>query len=103
MYGKIDNLNIELDGNRVIRVEDDALPIVYKGALDFTDDPGDGVEYTYDGEGALTGDKNRGIAKIGYDACGYLRRIQYMDGSVTEYIYSATGTKLRAVHRTAVP
>ena len=56
MYGKIDNLNIELDGNRVVRVEDDALPIVYKGALDFTDDPGNGVEYTYDGEGSLTGD-----------------------------------------------
>ena len=103
VYGKIDNLNIELDGNRVIRVEDDALPIVYKGALDFTDDPGDGVEYTYDGEGALTGDKNRGIAKIDYDACGCPRRVQYMDGGVTEYVYSAAGVKLRAVHRTAVP
>lgn len=103
MYGKIDNLNIELDGNRVVRVEDDALPIVYKGALDFTDDPGNGVEYTYDGEGSLTGDKNRGIAKIDYDAGGYPRRVQYMDGGVTEYVYSAAGAKLRAVHRTAVP
>ena len=99
MYGKIDNLNIELDGNRVVRVEDDALPIVYKGALDFTDDPGNGVEYTYDGEGSLTGDKNRGIAKIDYDAGGCPRRVQYMDGGVTEYVYSAAGVKLRAVHR----
>ena len=54
------------------------------------------------GEGSLTGDKS-GIAKIDYDACGYPRRVQYMDGSVTEYVYSAAGAKLRAVHRTAVP
>lgn len=103
IYGKIDNLNIELDGNRVIRVEDDALPISYAGALDFTDDPGKGVEYTYNGDGALTGDKNRGISLIEYDLCGYPRRIQYADGSVTEYVYTVTGRKLRAIHRTAVP
>lgn len=103
IYGKIDNLNIELDGNRVIRVEDDALPVSYAGALDFTDDPGTGVEYTYNGDGALTGDKNRGISLIEYDLCGYPRRIQYADGSVTEYVYTVTGRKLRAIHRTAVP
>ena len=30
-YGKIDNLNITLDGNRVVGVEDDAAPLLYKG------------------------------------------------------------------------
>ena len=103
-YGKIDNLNITLDGNRVVGVEDDAAPLLYKGALDFTDNTGDNTaEYTYDGNGRLTGDMNRGIAKIDYDAAGNPRRVQYMDGSVTEYVYTAAGEKLRAVHRTAAP
>ena len=103
-YGKIDNLNITLNGNRVVGVEDDAAPLLYKGALDFTDNTDGGMaEYTYDGDGRLTGDRNRGIAKIGYDAAGNPRRVQYMDGSVTEYVYTAAGEKLRAVHRTAAP
>ena len=102
-YGKIDNLNITLDGNRVVGVEDDAAPLLYKGALDFTVSTESGTEYTYDGDGRLTGDRNRGIAKIGYDAAGNPRRVQYMDGSVTEYVYTAAGEKLRAVHRTAAP
>ena len=102
-YGKIDNLNITLDGNRVVGVEDDAAPLLYKGALDFTVSTERGTEYTYDGDGRLTGDRNRGIAKIGYDAAGNPRRVQYMDGSVTEYVYTAAGEKLRAVHRTAAP
>lgn len=102
-YGKIDNLNITLDGNRVVGVEDDAAPLLYKGALDFTDNTGGGTEYTYDGDGRLTGDRNRGIAKIEYDAAGNPRRVQYMDGSVTEYVYTAAGEKLRAIHRTAAP
>lgn len=103
-YGKIDNLNITLDGNRVAGVDDDAAPLLYKGALDFTDSTDGGTsEYTYDGDGRLTGDMNRSIAKIDYDAAGNPRRVQYMDGSVTEYVYTAAGEKLRAIHRTAAP
>ena len=82
-YGKIDNLNITLDGNRVVGVEDDAAPLLYKGALDFTVSTERDTEYTYDGDGRLTGDMNRSIAKIDYDAAGNPRRVQYMDGSVT--------------------
>ena len=103
VYGKIDNLNISLDGNRVVHVVDDALPVARKGAVDFTDSSERQTEYTYNADGALTGDANRGIAKIDYDACGYPRRVQFMDGSVTEYVYTVTGMKLRTVHRTAVP
>ena len=103
VYGKIDNLHISLDGNRVVHVDDDALPVARKGAVDFTDSSERQTEYTYNADGALTGDANRGIAKIDYDACGYPRRVQFMDGSVTEYVYTVTGVKLRTVHRTAVP
>ena len=77
--------------------------LVRKGSVDFTDSGERQTEYTYNADGALSGDANRGIAKIDYDACGYPRRVQFMDGSVTEYVYTVTGVKLRTVHRTAVP
>ena len=102
-FQRIDNLNITLDGNRVVGVEDDAEPLLYKGALDFTDRDDYIPEYAYNGDGALTGDKNRGMTKIEYDAAGYPHRVQFMDGSVTEYVYTATGEKLRTIHRTAAP
>ena len=40
---------------------------------------------------------------IDYDDNNYPSRIQFANGNVTEYVYTATGEKLRAVHYTAVP
>jgi RHS repeat-associated protein len=56
----------------------------------------------YDGCGSLKQDKNKGIALIDYDFNGMPTRIQFRNGNVTEYTYSAEGAKLRTVHRTAV-
>jgi RHS repeat-associated protein len=56
----------------------------------------------YDACGAMTQNKNKGIALIDYDFNGMPTRIQFMDGSVTENIYSAEGVKLKTIHRTAV-
>ena len=40
---------------------------------------------------------------IDYDDNNYPSRIQFANGNVTEYVYTATGEKLRTVHYTAVP
>ena len=40
----------------------------------------------YNGNGALTSDRNRGIANIDYDNLNNPTRIQFTDGSVTEYL-----------------
>jgi RHS repeat-associated protein len=45
----------------------------------------------------------RGIARIDYDRLNNPVRIQFTDGSVTRYVYSAAGEKLRVTHLTAVP
>ena len=47
-------------------------------------------------------DVNRGIALIDYDDRGKPVRIQFMDGSVTDYVYAADGRRLRTRHQTAV-
>ena len=50
-----------------------------------------------------TNDVNRGIALIEYDYMNNPKRIQFTNGNVTKYIYSATGEKLRTIYQTAVP
>ena len=60
------------------------------------------TQYTYDGNGSLTTDRNKGIAKMQYDLLGHPRRVQFRDGHVIEYVYAPDGTKLRTVWRTAV-
>ena len=57
----------------------------------------------YNGNGALTSDRNRGIANIDYDNLNNPTRIQFTDGSVTEYLYTAEGEKLMVTHTTAAP
>lgn len=45
----------------------------------------------------------RRIARIDYDMMNNPIRIQFTNGNVTKYIYSAAGEKLRVVYQTAVP
>ena len=101
-YGTIDNLTYTYNGNQLKNVQDTASPLLYSGAFDFKDGITIATEYVYDGCGSLKQDKNKGIALIDYDFNGMPTRIQFRNGNVTEYIYSAEGAKLRTVHRTAV-
>ena len=44
----------------------------------------------------------KGLSLIKYDLFGHPRRVQFYNGNVTEYVYAATGEKLRVKHTTAV-
>ena len=48
-------------------------------------------------------EESRGIAFIAYDLSGNPRKTYFTNGNVTEYVYSASGQKLRVKHYTAVP
>lgn len=102
-YGKIDNLHITLKGNRLHYVLDDAENLMYEGAVEFQGDESNGSAFGYNANGGLITDTGKGIMHIDYDDNNYPRRIQFANGNVTEYVYTATGEKLRAVHYTAVP
>ena len=88
---------------RAVAVEDDAAPLLYEGAIDVPSTDGTPLRLAYDARGALTGDATRGVCLVEYDLPGWPRRVQFADGSVTEFVYGASGTKLRTVHLTAVP
>ena len=101
-FGTVDELEVELEGNRAVNVTDRAGNMIYNGSSDFRDRNGAEPEYTYDGCGALTSDINGDIQAVEYDDAGMPRRIRFGSGSVTEYAYSATGQKLGVTHRTAI-
>ena len=61
------------------------------------------IGYAYNSNGSMTRNPDRHIGLIEYDCFNNPRLIQFTDGSATEYVYDASGTKLKTVHRTAVP
>ena len=99
--GLIDDLSFEYNGNQCKRVADDAdVRLTYSGAFDFVDGVSRTTEYSYNANGALTEDSNRGIRSISYDVLDNPVSVSMRNGNSVEYVYAADGRKLRAVHST---
>ena len=98
-YGIIDDLSISLTGNQVTHVTDAAEESISEGSLDFNGES----SYRYNTFGALESDSGRGITRIDYDDNENPARIQFSNGNVTKYVYSAEGEKLRTIYYTAMP
>ena len=103
IFGQVDNLTMTYTGNMLTSVRDDASHSAYTGATDFDGVSGQEYPLTYNGAGSLVSDAGRRIARIDYDLGNNPVRIQFTNGSVTRYVYSPTGEKLRVTHQTAVP
>lgn len=97
-YGAIDNLEISYDGNQPYAVNEKASPVLYSYSLDVKDSS---IDIRYNSNGSLVNDGTRGITNIAYDDNNNPVRIQFNNGNVIKYIYSATGEKLRTIHYTA--
>ena len=102
-YGLIDDLKVILSGNQISFVTDAAAKILYKGALDFNIDRDGKATYLYNDNGAIIVDTDRGITMIEYDNFGNPVRVQFANGNIIQYIYSAEGRKLRTIYYTAMP
>ena len=104
-FGTIDDLTITYDGNRLLKVTDDAEALNYNGALDFHDGEDADIEYTYDSNGALTRDKNKGIRSITYDYGHHPYYIDMNQGRKPRNItndYTPDGRKLSSSHKISV-
>lgn len=102
-FGLVDNLSMTYEGNMLTSVRDNASRMAYAGATDFDGVSGQEYPLTYNDAGSLVSDAGRRIARIDYDLRNNPVRIQFTNGSVTKYVYSAAGEKLRVTHYTAVP
>ena len=110
-YGTIDDLSISYDGNRLLKVTDNAEALNYNGSLDFHDGADTECEYEYDSNGALTKDSNRGIKSIIYDyghhpqfICMSTMRGRSTIGRINNIIndYTSDGRKLSSAHKTSI-
>ena len=99
-YGLIDNLTFTLGGNLLNRVDDAAAASAYGGGFEFKDGVKQANEYTYDSNGNLTKDLNKGISTITYNVLNLPNMVTFSDGSTIAYTYGADGTKLKTVHKT---
>ena len=109
-YGTIDDLTYSYEGNQVVKIDDaaDESPN-YSGAMHFRDAANEETEYTYDANGNMQTDSNKGIISIDYNVldlpqCIKTRpRIIFKEnaGNAIYYTYSADGTKLRATYNEA--
>ena len=98
-YGLIDNLTFTLAGNQLSRVDDAAAASAYNGGFEFKDGVKQANEYTYDSNGNLTKDLNKGISNISYNCLNLPSAVTFSDGSTIAYTYGADGTKLKTVHK----
>ena len=98
-YGLIDNLTYTLTGNRLNRVDDAVTASAYNNGFEFKNGVSAANEYTYDANGNLMKDSNKGITGIQYNVLNLPSSITFSDGSSITYTYAADGTKLRTVHK----
>lgn len=62
------------------KVTDRADDLTYTGAMDFKDGAGKAEEYTYDANGNMTSDLNRGIVSITYNQLNLPQSVLFKDG-----------------------
>ena len=98
-YGMIDNLTLTLNGNQLNRVDDAVTASAYNGGFEFKNGANAADEYSYDANGNLTKDLNKGITGISYNCLNLPNAVTFSDGSTITYTYGADGTKLRTVHK----
>ena len=100
IYGKIDNLNLRYDGNRLVSVEEDADRVTREGSNDFHPSSGSTAIISYNSWGAPVSDTGRGIVSVTYDNSLMPRSIKMRSGNSIAYTYSCDGRRLRTIHST---
>ena len=104
-YGTIDILDYSYDGNQVVKVSDKESGPHFKGAFHFVDGADEDIEYTYDANGNMTQDLNKGIQSIEYNVLNLPVAVNFKlrddqtgleEKKSIEYFYDSDGGK-RAV------
>ncbi|QKX05021.1 type IV secretion protein Rhs [Aquimarina sp. TRL1] len=90
-FGAMDKLVYSYnEGNKLLKVTDSG-----NKTFGFTDGTNTEDDYTYDANGNMTRDGNKGITEIQYNYLNLPKQIMLAGRGNINYIYDATGTKLR--------
>src|SRR5690606_25157459 len=85
----LDDLQYSYSGNKLIKVMDAGTDGGFKDGVDQSE------EYTYDENGNMLSDLNKGISAIDYNFYNLPEKIIFDEGQTIKYIYDAGGNKLR--------
>ena len=102
-FGLVDDLELEYNGNQLLSIKDNAEEVQHQGSTDFKDNAASSVEYTYDENGAMLDDGNKGISFVEYDRLSFPKRVYMDNGHQVEYDYAPNSGKLRVVHHLLSP
>ena len=97
-YGLVDNLTYTYNGNQLTKVEDATTATSYTGGTNFVNGSTAATEYTYDNNGNLTKDLNKGISNIQYNSLSLPSQVLFDNGATQTYHYTADGEKWRTVY-----
>jgi RHS repeat-associated core domain len=101
-FGKIDDLVLEHTGNQLTRVTDYGNDGLYYGNEEFLKNTANsGNSAAYDANGNRLYDSNSNVWAIKYNTLNLPEAMQFYQGHQTSYTYSAAGTKLKVVDKTA--
>ena len=80
---------------------DDSAPDPTFFSRNFRDVKGSSIEYTYDANGNLTKDLNKGITQIQYSSLNLPKQVNFNPAGqpVNEYTYAVDGSKLQVNHK----
>ncbi|MDR3058419.1 MAG: hypothetical protein LBU84_09800 [Prevotella sp.] len=94
---------MEYTGNQLKFASDDIADIQLNASFDFKEyTKGTGVEYTYNTNGAMIKDLNKGISQIQYNNLNLPRIVDIKNRNAegrNEYTYSASGQKLKVMQK----
>ena len=100
--GLIDNLTMTYTGNQLTKVDDAVGTISLAESMDFKNYSNVATEYTYNANGAMTKDFNKGITEIQYNSLNLPKQMDIKSPVAearNEYTYSAGGQKLKVVQK----
>jgi len=98
----MDDLTMSYTGNQLTKAEDDPWANGIAESLDFKNYSSTAIEYTYNANGAMNKDLNKGISEILYNLLNLPRQMDIKSRVAearNEYTYSASGAKLKLVHK----
>jgi len=103
-YGLVDNLSFDYaNSNQLKNITDSGPNVSLSTSYDFKDyTKGSGIEYSYNSNGALIKDKNKGISSISYNSLNLPMKMDIKSPVAearNEYTYSARGEKLKLVQK----
>ena len=103
-FALIDDISMEYEGNRLIKADDTVDGPYGEGLFHFVDGADEEYEYSYDENGNMTKDLNRGIEEIRYNFLNLPSKITFTEkNAYIRNMYDANGHKFKMITYANIP